>query len=55
MIKDKDMWEECARDCPGMNKGRVWTFEEIELNRHEYDANFPLEKEEFEKLPSKEN
>lgn len=55
MIKDKEMWDECAQDCPGMNKGRIWTYEEIELNRHEYDANFPLEKEEFEKLPPKEN
>ncbi|MCF0241917.1 MAG: YkgJ family cysteine cluster protein [Treponema sp.] len=50
MIKDKEMWEECAENCPGMNKGKIWTYEEIELQRHEYDANFPLEKEEFEKL-----
>ena len=50
MIKDKEMWNECAETCPGMNKGRLWTYEEIELNRHEYDANFPLEKEEYEAL-----
>ena len=45
MVNDKDMWEECARDCPGMNHGRVWQKEEIESLCKSYDANIPLEKE----------
>ena len=47
MIKTKAMWEECAKECPGMNKGRLWTFEEIEENRIAYDQNKPIKKEEL--------
>lgn len=50
MIKSKEMWEECAKECPGMNKGRLWTFEEIEENRIAYDENKPITDEEFEKV-----
>jgi len=50
MIKDKEIWDECARECPGMNKGRIWTLEEIEANRKAYDENTPLHKEDVEKL-----
>lgn len=48
MIKDEKTWNECAAECPGMNKGRVWTFEEIEKNRTAYEENKPLKKEDFE-------
>lgn len=47
---EKDTWEECSRDCPGINKGRLWSYEEIELNRHNYAVNKPLYKEEAEEL-----
>ena len=33
-----------------MNKGRLWTLEEIEANRKAYDENTPLHKEDVEKL-----
>ena len=39
-----------ARECPGMNKGRLWSFEEIEKNKHAYVANKPLKKEEVLEL-----
>lgn len=48
MVKDKSMWEECAQDCPGMNKGRLWSKEEIEECMKSYDDNVPLTKEEFD-------
>ncbi|MGN0751211.1 MAG: YkgJ family cysteine cluster protein, partial [Treponema sp.] len=50
MIKDGEIWQECAEDCPGMNKGRVWTMEEIEKNKSEYVHNIPLKKEDIEIL-----
>lgn len=50
MIKDKEIWEECARECPGMNKGRLWIVEEIEKNKAAYVENTPLHKEDVEKL-----
>ena len=30
MIGDKETWDDCAKECPGMNKGRLWPLEEIE-------------------------
>lgn len=50
MIKDKETWNDCAKDCPGMNKGKLWAFDEIEKNKREYIANKPLKKEEVLKL-----
>ena len=54
MIKDKAMWDECAADCPGMNKGKTWTYEEILKNKNAYDQNKPLTKQEVEKLIEEE-
>ena len=56
MVKDKEMWEECARDCPGMNNknGKLWTYEEIEANKNAYDANKPLYRREVEKMMEEE-
>ena len=50
MIEDRKTWDEYAQECPGMNKGRLWTFEEIEKNRKQYENNKPLYREEVEKL-----
>lgn len=55
MIADKQTWDECAQDCPGMNKGRVWPVEEIEKNKQAYVANVPLKKEEVELLFQKDS
>ena len=54
MIKDKQTWDECAKECPGMNRGKVWPVEEIEKNKTEYVQNRPLKKEEVEKLIEEE-
>ena len=48
------MWEDCAKDCPGMNKGKTWTYEEILKNKNAYDQNKPLTKQEVEKLIEEE-
>ena len=50
MIADKATWDECAAECPGMNKGRVWPLEEIEKNKKAYLENTPLRREEVEAL-----
>ncbi len=50
MLEEKSMWDDCAKDCPGMNCGHHWTFEEIEEKRRKYVANIPLKKEEVEQL-----
>ena len=46
MIQDEKTWNECAADCPGMNKGKVWPVEEIEKNKKAYVENIPLRREE---------
>lgn len=50
MVADKETWEECGQNCPGINKGRIWTVQEIEENRHKYALNKPLTKEEYDQL-----
>ncbi len=54
MIRDQKTWNECAADCPGMNSGKLWTFEEIEENRKNYDSNKPLTKKQVLKIIEKE-
>ena len=46
MIADKNTWNECARDCPGMNRGRLWTKEQIVKAAKQSDENIPITKEE---------
>ncbi|MBR1911232.1 MAG: YkgJ family cysteine cluster protein [Treponema sp.] len=46
IVRDKAMWDDCARDCPGMNSGRVWTKQEIESSSKQYAENVPLQLEE---------
>ena len=55
MINDKETWMECAKECPGMNKGRKWDIEEIEKNKIAYIHNIPLKKEEVEELIKNQN
>ena len=50
MLADNKTWNECAADCPGMNKGRKWSFEEIDAQKRRYDANIPLDRRDFEKM-----
>ncbi|MCR5725275.1 MAG: YkgJ family cysteine cluster protein [Treponema sp.] len=56
MIKDKETWDECAADCPGMRnqEGKLWSYEEIEAQKKAYDANRPLRRAEVEAMMEKE-
>ncbi len=54
MIEDEKTWNECGQDCPGINKGKHWTFEEIEKNKNAYDKNTPLRRKEVEKMMEEE-
>lgn len=54
MIADKETWDDCAKDCPGMNKGELWSVEVIEENKRKYVENVPLHKEEVEALIEEE-
>ena len=46
MIADKNTWNECAQDCPGMNRGRLWSKEQIVKAAKQSDENIPITKEE---------
>ncbi|MBQ0052757.1 MAG: YkgJ family cysteine cluster protein [Treponema sp.] len=48
MLKDKQSWDECEKDCPGINKGRVWSKEEIEVQKNLYDGIEPVHRYEIE-------
>ena len=50
MIQDKRTWDECGADCPGINRGRVWSKEEIIRCREEAEYNIPITIEEFEEI-----
>lgn len=50
MIKSKEMWDECAVDCPGMNNGPLHSAEEILSLAQEYAENQPLTLEDFNEL-----
>ena len=52
MVADRETWYECARDCPGMNSGRLWPVEQIEEQKTLYDANVPLSIKYYQKLAS---
>lgn len=50
MVADKETWCDCGKDCPGINKGKLWSKDEIEACTKAYDANEPITKEEVESL-----
>ncbi len=47
MIRDQDTWNECGKDCPGINKGRLWSKNEIETQSNLYDKIEPIHKNEL--------
>lgn len=50
MINDKASWDECARDCPGMNSGKLWSAETVSEESRRYSENEPVYKEEVLEL-----
>lgn len=47
IIKNKKAWEDEAKECPGINKGKIHTKEEIEEANFLYEKNIPLRKNDF--------
>ncbi len=42
MLADRQTWDSCAADCPGINTGRLWTAQEIAEQARRYTENEPL-------------
>lgn len=42
ILKNNESWNEIAKECPGFNKGRLWTKEEIDEQRTAYVHNEPI-------------
>lgn len=42
ILKDRETWDKTGGDCPGINKGRLWTKAEIESRCSEYVHNEPV-------------
>ncbi len=47
IIKSQETWNEEAKECPGINKGKTHTKEEIEESNFLYEKNIPLRKTDF--------
>lgn len=54
MLSDKETWAECAKDCPGMNRGKLWSKEKILSDSEKYKKNIPITKEEVLQLIAEE-
>ncbi|WP_318661805.1 YkgJ family cysteine cluster protein [Treponema sp.] len=42
ILKDMDSWNSISKDCPGINKGKHWTKEQIDEQRSLYVHNEPI-------------
>ncbi len=45
IVSDEETWLEIGRDCPGINKGELFSKEFIESQKKLYDQNVPMELE----------
>lgn len=50
IIESEQSWQDCAKECPGINNGKLWNIQEIEENKAAYVHNIPLKKEDAESL-----
>ncbi|MBQ9630673.1 MAG: YkgJ family cysteine cluster protein [Treponema sp.] len=50
ILKDRETWEECAAECPGMNNGRLFTKVEIKEIRSRFNKNIPITKEQAKRF-----
>jgi Fe-S-cluster containining protein len=42
ILSSKEMWNEEGLSCPGINKGKTWTKDEILIQLNKYKNNEPL-------------
>ena len=54
MTESRESWDDCAKDCPGMNSGTLWNKEHIDSERRRYDENKPIYREEVELMIQQE-
>lgn len=47
ILANKKSWDECSKDCPGINKGKLWQKEEIESQKKLYDDIIPVKQNEL--------
>ena len=47
ILRNKETWDKEAVECPGINKGNIISFEEIQKSKELYENNFPLRKTEL--------
>lgn len=47
ILANKETWNSESSECPGINKGRLVSFSEIEFNKVLYSNNFPIRKGEL--------
>ncbi|MCQ2610119.1 MAG: YkgJ family cysteine cluster protein [Treponema sp.] len=45
VIENKESWEDMSKDCPGINKGKHWSKDEIGIQQIEYAHNKPITRE----------
>lgn len=48
LLESREAWDEGSADCPGINKGRLWTKEEIEQQLHAEIENKPVKLSQIE-------
>ncbi len=42
ILKDRSTWDSEAKECPGINKGRKWSGDEISTQKKLYEDNKPI-------------
>jgi len=47
ILRNEETWTNEAKDCPGINKGDIIPFEQIQKLKEQYESNFPLRKSEI--------
>lgn len=50
MVAEKSSWDECAKDCPGMNYGKLHLREEISQAASEYKNNIPIQLDQWKEI-----
>ncbi len=50
LLESKQNWDEEAKECPGINTGKLHNFDEIMRAQNEYSRNVPITKEQLKSL-----
>ncbi len=50
MLESRKTWDECKKDCPGINEGTLWSRAEIEKEKAAYDSIEPLHRKDIKNI-----